>query len=173
MAKKYTLPEITQDTKNQLLIYVRSHKIERRIALTAQIILDWINGLSYNASALKNGVTEMVIAKWRRRFSQSGLQGLYDARRSGKPVTISEEMRKRVVHLACTKPEDGRRKRSQRDIAQIVGISQSKVHEILKNEELRPHKTDYWCGISPDPEFEKKMIDIIGLYLVSVHKVKI
>lgn len=165
MGRKYNPPEITQDTKEQLIAYVNSHTVEQRIALRSQIILDWIEGLSYKASAAKNRVTEMVIAKWRKRFAEKGLEGLMDAKRSGKPVTISEEMRKKVIHLACSKPNDGRRKRSQKDIAEITGISQSKVSQILLESELRPHKTEYWCGISPDPEFETKMIDIVGLYL--------
>src|SRR5690606_11590264 len=46
-----------------------------------------------------------------------------------------------------------------------VGISQSKVHQILKEADLKPHKIDYWCGKSPDPEFEEKMINIVGLYM--------
>jgi hypothetical protein len=30
---------------------------------------------------------------------------------------------------------------------------------------LKPHKVHYWCGKSPDPEFEPKQAAIIGLYL--------
>lgn len=165
MAQKFRLPEISQETENQLISYTRGHKVEKRMALRARIILDWIIGLSYKASASKNGVTEMVIAKWRRRFSQYGIEGLKDAKRPGKPITISEEIRNKVIHMACSKPEDGRRKWSQQDIAEMTGISQSKVSKILLEAELRPHKTEYWCGISPDPDFEKKMIDIVGLYL--------
>ncbi|WP_374166917.1 IS630 family transposase [Arcticibacter sp. MXS-1] len=29
----------------------------------------------------------------------------------------------------------------------------------------KPHKIDYWCGKSPDPEFESKMLTIVGLYM--------
>jgi len=165
MGRKYNLPEVSQETENQLISYAKSHKVEHRMALRSQIILDWMNGLSYKASASKNDVTEMIIAKWRKRFAMKGMEGLKDAERSGKPITISEETRKKVIHLACSKPEDGRRKRSQKDIARITGISQSKVSQILLENELRPHKTEYWCGKSPDPEFETKMIDIVGLYL--------
>lgn len=165
MGHKYNLKEVSQETKDQLMTYANSQKVERRIALRSQIILDWINGLSYKASAAKNGVTEMAISKWRQRFSENGLEGLADAERSGKPITISEEIRNKVIHLACSKPNDGRRKRSQTDIAKITGISQSKVSQILIENDLKPHKTEYWCGKSPDPEFEKKMVNIVGLYL--------
>jgi len=47
----------------------------------------------------------------------------------------------------------------------MCGISQSWISEILRGADLKPHKTEYWCGVSLDPEFESKMIDVIGLYL--------
>ena len=47
----------------------------------------------------------------------------------------------------------------------MIGISQSKVHQILKQADLKPHKIEYWCGKSPDPEFESKMLNIVGLYM--------
>src|SRR5687767_4735947 len=46
---------------------------------------------------------------------------------------------------------------SQQRIADTVGISQSKVHQILKQVDPKPHKTEYWCGKSPDPKFESKI----------------
>jgi len=54
---------------------------------------------------------------------------------------------------------------SQREIASEAGISQSRVSDILARTDLKPHKTEYWCGKSPDPEFEAKQAQIIGLYM--------
>ncbi len=71
----------------------------------------------------------------------------------------------RVVQLACEKPTGGYTNWSQQRIAQAVGISQSSVQHILKSADLKPHKTEYWCGKSPDPEFESKMLTIVGLYM--------
>lgn len=58
-----SFPDISEDVKNQLITFARSHKIERRLSLRSQIILDWMKGLTYQASSKKNGVTETVIAK--------------------------------------------------------------------------------------------------------------
>jgi len=135
------------------------------MALRAQLILDWEDGLSYAESAQKNNVSEMTISKWRKRFKAQGVKGLHDKQRSGKPPEITVEQRKKVVHLACSTPPGGRQRRSQTEIAEEVGISQSMVSEILRAEHLQPHKTEYWCGKSPDPKFEEKMIAIVGLYL--------
>jgi transposase len=110
-------------------------------------------------------VTENVIGKWRKRFASDGLEGLTDAPRSGKPAQFTEADRNKVIHLACQRTESGTQRYSQHEIAERCGMSQSWVSEILQGADVKPHKTDYWCGNSPDPEFESKMIDIIGLYL--------
>ncbi|MTI87616.1 MAG: helix-turn-helix domain-containing protein, partial [Balneolaceae bacterium] len=87
---KLAFPDISQQVLDQLITYARSHKIERRLNLRAQIILDWKNGLTYRAFSEKNSVTETVIGKWRKRFASNGLEGLADAPRPGKPATLTE-----------------------------------------------------------------------------------
>jgi DNA-binding Lrp family transcriptional regulator len=71
----------------------------------------------------------------------------------------------RIVQKACEKPEGGYTSWSQRRIAKELGMSQSTVQKTLKEHILKPHKVDYWCGKSTDPEFEAKMLNVIGLYL--------
>jgi len=165
MARLPARPILNEQEFNQLKLYANSHKAEKRLTLRAQIILDWYEDLSYKSSALKNQVSEMVIAKWRRRFGQAKLDGLSDQYRSGKPAVITQAQRKRVMHLACAEPDNGKQKWSHKDISAKTGISASMVGVILSDAELKPHKTDYWCGKSPDPDFESKMLNIVGLYL--------
>lgn len=93
------------------------------------------------------------------------IEGLKDLPRPGKPRLITLEQETLVIEKACSKPEGGYTRLSQRQIAKSVGISQKKVHKILSEAELKPHKIKYWCGKSPDPEFEEKMTEIIGLYI--------
>lgn len=162
---KLTFPDLPEHVHDRLITYARSHKVERRLNLRAQIILDWKDGLTYKASSEKHGVTETIIGKWRKRFASDGLDGLKDAPRSGKPAHFTEADRSKVIHLACQRTESGTQRYSQHQIADMCGMSQSWVSEILRGADLKPHKTEYWCGKSPDPEFESKMIDIVGLYL--------
>jgi putative transposase len=165
MARTSPPPKVSENVRNELLTWARSQKIESRMQLRANIILDWLDGYSYDESKERYEVSYMVISKWRQRFKQEGMAGLKDKPRSGKPQSISEKVISMVLHYACSKPGDGRLRYSQQEIAQKTGISQSKVSEILQDSELRPHKTEYWCGKSPDPEFEKKMLEIVGLYM--------
>ncbi len=149
----------------ELQTIIRSSKVESRLKQRAGIILDWLEGKSYDETQARQKVSRRVVAKWRSRFSQKRVEGLKDGDRSGKPVTVTEAQKNKVIHLACSKPGKGYSNWSQARIGKQVGLSQSKVGVILREQELKPHKTEYWCGKSTDPEFESKMLNIVGLYL--------
>ena len=157
--------ELTKEQHVQLITMSRSHKLENRYVIRANIILYSAQGKTYDEIVNLTGRTRKVIAKWRNRFREKGLAGLKDAKRPGKPPVISAEKKVLVIEKACSKPEGGYTNWSQQRIADAVGISQKKVHQILKDADLKPHKTQYWCGKSPDPEFEAKMLEIVGLYM--------
>ena len=155
----------TAAQRQELLVMNRSLKIERRYSQRASVILLSLEGKSLQEIISSTGLSKPVVNKWRQRFRRYGLAGLRDAPRSGKPSVITAKQKAMVVQKACEKPTGGYTNWSQERIAQQVGISQSKVHQILKQADLKPHKIDYWCGKSPDPEFESKMVNIVGLYM--------
>jgi transposase len=165
MARKAEQIILTEEEKQSLLLLSRQTKGEQRMVLRAKIILDWFEGKNFGESQKNLLVSQRIINKWRRRFSQHRIAGLSDAPRSGKPSVISASDKARVIELACSKPGNGYTNWSQRRIAKEAKMSQSKVHQILKASDLKPHKTEYWCGKSPDPEFETKMLTIVGLYM--------
>ena len=105
---------------------------------------------------LQNGKTVII---------DIGIDGLNDALRPGKKPVYTEADKVRVIQKACSKPKGGYSNWSQRRIAKEFGMSQSTVRGILKSHGLKPHKTEYWCGKSTDPEFEEKMLNIVGLYM--------
>lgn len=165
MARKGTPIHLTMEEKQELLVMSRSQKLERRYVERAEIILYSDEGLSMEEIVVQTGLSKPVVNKWRQRFRQQGIEGLKDAARSGKPRVITPEQQALVIEKACTKPEGGYTNWSQERIAKQVGISQSKVFQILSRADLKPHKIDYWCGKSKDPEFEEKMTNIVGLYM--------
>lgn len=165
MARKAIPLNLTSQEKQELLIMSRSHKLEKRYVDRAQIILHSADGLSFEQVIELSGKSRPVVNKWRNRFREYRIVGLKDAPRSGKPRTITPEQKAMVIEKACTKPKGGYTNWSQVRIAKEVGISQSRVFHILKKADLKPHRTEYWCGTSKDPEFEQKMINIIGLYM--------
>ena len=165
MARKPIQIQLTERQIEELVTMQRSLKLERRYVDRARIILLSVEGKTMDTIMSDTHLTRRVVNKWRQRFLKFGMDGLKDAPRSGKKPTITAEQKAMVIKLACEKPKGGYTNWSQERIGKEVGISQSKVFQILKQADLKPHKTEYWCGKSPDPEFESKMINIIGLYM--------
>lgn len=165
MARPALQLELSPEERARLEQILRSKTVESRIKERARIIVMWNEGKSYDETIAICNIHREAIAKWRKRFHSLRLEGLQDALRSGAPKRIKESQKNKVIQLACSKPQKGYSNWSQKRIGQQVGISQSKVHKILKEHDLKPHKVEYWCGKSTDPEFEAKMLNIVGLYM--------
>ena len=157
--------ELSDTEKQELLVISRSLKSEQRLVTRAKIILSLNEGKSYNSIISELITNGEAIAKWKKRFLSKGIDGLKDKEGRGKEAVYSAADEARVMQLACSKPEDGYTSWSQKRIAEKLGMSQSTVFRILRRSQLKPHKTQYWCGKSTDPEFEEKMLTIIGLYM--------
>ena len=149
----------------ELETIARSTKAESRQVQRAKIILDWYRGKTFVETQHRLSVSQVMISKWRKRFALQGVAGLPDAARSGKPSVLSAVQKTKVIKLATSPPTLGYTSWSQRRIAKETGMSQSKVQQLLARASLKPHKTEYWCGKSTDPEFDSKMTSIVGLYM--------
>jgi transposase len=156
---------LTDQEKQELLVWSRAQKLDYRYVLRSKIILMSAEGEKYKKIMSELKITRPVISKWKNRFVAMRIDGLKDAYRSGKPPTYTEKDNARVIHLACSKPTGGYTNHSQRRIAAKLKMSQTKVQNILSEHQLKPHKVHYWCGKSTDPEFEQKMLDVVGLYM--------
>jgi transposase len=157
--------QLKDEEKKELIFLSRSTKMEHRIVQRTAIILMLSEGCSYSKIIDKIGTNGTAISKWKRRFLKNRIDGLKDKQRRGKDPIYTEYDKARVIQLACSKPVGGYSRWSQKRIGEKLGLSQSTVSRILQASKLKPHKTEYWCGKSTDPEFESKMVDIIGLYM--------
>ncbi len=110
-------------------------------------------------------ISKPVVIKWRRRFVTQGLDGLVDESGRGRKRTYDAEIRHRIAATACTDPPPSVGTHwSVRTLAKHLGVSVSVVHRVLSAESIKPHRFRYWKS-SNDPEFEPKMMAIVGLYL--------
>ena len=156
---------LTLEQREELLIISRSTKAEHRLVYRAKLILMLAEGKTYSQIIDALSTNRDAIPKWKSRFIASGVDGIKDKAGRGKEKVYTAFDEARVINLACSKPEDGYSNWSQERIGQKLGLSQSTVSRILSKANLKPHKTEYWCGKSTDPEFESKMVTIIGLYM--------
>jgi len=165
MARKSKEILITEHHKHELLIWSRSQKLDYRYVLRSKIILGSLEGKTIEDIVNETKSSRRTVIKWRNRFRKKGIDGLKDLPRQGKKPIYSPEKKVEVIQKACSKPEGGYTNWSQQRIADEVGMSRSHVNRILMEADLKPHKTEYWCGKSKDPEFEEKMTNIVGLYM--------
>ncbi len=157
--------ELTTEEEQTLRMWTRAGTTEQRLARRAQVILLCAQGLPVRAVGERCGLSQLSVFKWKKRFLERRLEGLADEPRPGRPARISAAQRLAVVDLATSTPEKGKTAWSVSDLAHSSGLSRTSAHRILAEGKLSPHKTEYWCGRSPDPEFEAKQAAILGLYL--------
>jgi len=166
MARGMTVKiELTPEEEQTLTMWAKAGTTEQRMAQRAKVILLSAQGLRLPDVVQGSGLSRQNCSKWRMRFLSQRLKGLEDQPRRGRPLGIGPEVRLKVTALACTTPPDGSNAWTLRRLARAMSLSHSSVHRILNEGKLKPHKVEYWCGKSPDPEFEEKQAAILGLYL--------
>ncbi len=87
-----------------------------------------------------------------------------DKARSGRPKSIPEDRVKAVLTITRLAKPDGGTHWSTRTMAETVGVSRSTVQRIWSGNGLKPHLIRSF-KLSSDPNFEEKLIDVVGLYL--------
>jgi transposase len=110
------------------------------------------------------GLSLPAVRKWRGRFGSSGLAGLRDLPRPGKPRTYKEDFRLRVLQCLELPPPKGQAAWDGPAVARHLGASGHAVWRVLRREGICLSRQRSWC-VSTDPEFAAKAADIIGLYL--------
>jgi transposase len=133
------------------------------MAWRSRIVLAAATGQSNQQIAWDLDIPEVTVGKWRRSFAARGLEGLRDAARSGRPPKHDAAVWQKVQTLACQQPQSQGRW-TVRTLARQVGLPHSTVHAILNASDLPLHRIRTFT-FSPDPDFEAKLLDIVGLYL--------
>ena len=158
-------PTISLDSevRSQLKHFTQAASAAQALALRSRIVLGAAGGKSNQEIAAALGLPQVTVGKWRRAFAAHGLAGLEDAPRSGRPVKHGPEVWHQVQNRACQQPEFHSRW-SVRTLARDLGLPSSTVHGMLSASGLQPHRVRTFT-FSPDPNFEAKLLDIVGLYL--------
>lgn len=72
------------DERSQLVVFTRSRSLPHEPVLRAKIVLTAADGLTNTADRREAG-------KWRRRYLERSIEGIYDDMRDGCPRTYSDE----------------------------------------------------------------------------------
>ena len=163
--------EVSDEDRIELERIVSAASSEVRMVERARIVLCAAEGLTAAQIAERVGCGERSAKKWRGRYARSGIEGLGDAPRSGRPLTHGPEVRAQLIAKACTRPEPtpegARRERwTYEQLGAEVGMSGSQAHVILSRAEIKPHRSDYWIMSDfSQPEFDERAAEVCGLYV--------
>jgi transposase len=162
--------EIVAEDRPVLERWAGARATERRLVDRAQIVLLAAEGRPASEIAARVGCSLPTVKTWRSRYALERLDGLRDLPKSGRPLTHGQDVRARLIALACTRPPDTaegvRRERwTHRELALAVGMSESQAHDILRHADIRPHLTEYWVMSELGPDFDAQAATVCGLYL--------
>lgn len=150
-------------TRKTLDKFVLSASTPQSLALRSRIVLAAAEGSTNQQIAAALKIPPITVGKWRRSFAIHGVEGLRDAPRSGRPTKYDFETRRKVQTRVCLQPDDQSRW-TVRTLAAEFGLPASTVHAMLVAAKLQPHRIRTF-PFSPNPDFEAKLLDIVGLYL--------
>ena len=158
----------------------RSRTEERRRAGRAAILLGSFSGQSDESIAERHHVSRGTVVLCIRKCLEFGLEAaLGELPRPGRPRQLTDDAVVWVQHCACQKPKElgysyelWTYKLLTAHVRQhcvaaghpaLQTLSRSKLHKILRQAELRPHKIRYYVECR-DLDFEAKMAIVLHIY---------
>ena len=146
-----------------LASWTRASTVRAGLAQRARIVLLAADGVSNTEIAERVGVARQTVISWRTRYVQSGVKGLGDERRSGRPRTVD---RARILAATLAPPPKklGITHWSSRLLASHLKTDASTVLRTWRHYRVQPWRSETF-KFSTDPQLVAKVTDVVGLYL--------
>jgi transposase len=155
---------LTAPQRNALRRLVRGRNTTQKMALRAGIVLRCAQGLANHAIGCELGVNRKTVILWRKRFAQSGLDGLCDQTRPGRKPALSAEFVQCILDTTLHEKPRAATHWSTRTLAKHLGVSKMAIQRVWKAHGLQPHRLETF-KLSRDKQFVEKLRDVVGLYL--------
>jgi transposase len=135
-----------------------------RDVLRANIVLLSADGAPDASIARKLGISPKTVGKWRKRFNSSGIKGLKELPRSGRPPRYDrKETEGGILQTVSNKPPKGQTVWDAKSIALRLNMPVHYVWRRLREYRICLNKFRSWC-VSRDKHFAAKAADIIKVY---------
>jgi transposase len=144
--------------------WIRSTSLPQGQVSRAKMILALSDGAKVPDVAAAQRVSCKTVHKWKRRFIESGPEGLLDQLRPGRPSVIDADTVARVLTLTTRYIPKEATHWSVSLMAKYAGVTTWQVRQIWQAADLKPHRLRTF-KISNDPDFSEKVVDIVGLYM--------
>ena len=150
--------------RDELERRVRSRRGRAGEARIARVVLLLADGESYAEIQAKVGCSAPFISKWKTRFLEQRLGGLYTRHEGRKIKVLTPRMEARILAWTQKPPTDGSTHWSTRRLAKKLGIHHMMVARTWQKQRIQPHRMERYMA-SNDPDFEHKAADVLGLYV--------
>jgi transposase len=165
---RITLSAEDHDTLNR---WVRAGATPQKLVLRAMIVLLAADGAANAVIAEELGICVDTARKWRARFAGSGIEGLADAPRPGRPPIYTPADQAKVTAWACALPAEHDVPLPRWSVADLaaqlrhdgIAASVSTVRRWLDHDALKPWQHRSWIFVR-DPDFEAKATVVLDLY---------
>src|SRR5450755_827207 len=178
--KKRKPLQFTEEELRTLASIRKSRSEEKRRSQRASFLLDSFAGQGDQAIARQHQVGRSTVVLCVQKCLEFGLEAaLAELPRPGKPRQLPDDAIAWVQNCACQKPKDlgysyelwtykllvahVRQHCVAAGHPALLRLSRSKLHKILRQGELRPHKIRYYVE-KRDPDFETKMASVLHIY---------
>jgi transposase len=157
---------VTDDQRQELGRVAPSSVLPHRQVVQAQALLWAADGVANEEIARRCRVDSDTVRRWRNRFTDQGVDGVGAiAKGRGRKSWLPADTVQRVVEMTLTgRPPGGETHWTTRSLAAQVGVGKDTVAKVWSDHQLKPWKVDVF-KLSNDPEFESKLVDVVGLYL--------
>src|SRR6266498_1518103 len=155
---------LTKEERRALVSLTRSRVSPAADVKRARLMIMLDDGLSWKSISKQLPCSPDYINRWRRRFDEDRLGGLYARHRGRAPAKNEAKLEARILAWTQKRPSDGSTHWSSRKLGKALGVSHMMVARVWGKHGLRPHRLERYME-SNDPKFEAKAADIIGLYL--------
>lgn len=156
--------QLTPAERAEVEAMTRATRIPAGLGRRARLILALAARTPYAAITAQLGFAPSSISRWKQRFHGARVMGLRDAPRSGRPDRLSPSLEAKIIAVTQQPPPTPFTHWSVRRLSRRLGVSPATVHRVWQRAGLKPHRFSRYVA-SPDPDFEQKAADIIGLYL--------
>jgi len=143
--------------------WMRASTVRAGLAARARIVLLAADGTPNVEIAELVGVSRPTVDRWRNRYRESGVRGLEDEARPGRPRFVDRDQ---ILSATLGSPPKklGVTHWSSRLLADHLGAAQSTVVRTWRYYGVQPWRSETF-KFSTDPELVAKVTDVVGLYV--------
>ena len=141
---------IAPHERRELQWRARSRMLPAEDVRRARLILRLAKGEPYSSLAKAFGCNRSYISRWKKRFEQDRLSGLYSRHAGKTPEKRTPKLEARILEWTRRTPPDGSSHWSTRRLAKHLGVNHMMVARVWKRARLQPHRLERYM-VSNDP----------------------